>query len=94
MRIRYVGLDGRTRVAEAARVKFMHDGWTARDKRHEIDEDITGPLIVVNQINGKGGKRLIMLAPDALDMEAAKTHLLEKGWLDLSICPVKVESMY
>jgi hypothetical protein len=51
---------------------------------------------VANQISGKGGsgKRLIMLASEAFDMDAAKTHLLEKGWLDLSSCPVKVESLY
>ncbi|MDR0311148.1 MAG: hypothetical protein LBJ21_06145 [Acidobacteriota bacterium] len=94
MRIRYVGSDGRTRIAEITRVKFMHDGWTTRDKRNEVDEDIKGPLVVVYQPSGKGGKRLIMLAPDEFDMNAAKIHLLEKGWLDLSSCQMKVESFY
>ena len=93
MRIRYIGTDGRTRIAKVSRVKFIHDGWTARDKRHEIGDDITGPVIVAHQINAKGGgKRLIMPASDGFDMDAAKNHLLEKGWLDLSSCPVKFES--
>jgi len=92
MRIRYVGTDGRTRVAEVLRVKFMHDGWTARDKRHEVDDDIKGPVLVVHQINAKGGKRLILSAGYGFDMNAAKIHLLEKGWLDLSTCTVKFES--
>ena len=92
MRIRYVGSDGRTRVAEVLRVKFMHDGWTARDKRHEVDEDIKGPVLVVHQINAKGGKRLVLSVSDGFDMDAAKIHLLEKGWLDLSDCLVKFES--
>ena len=94
MRIRYVGTDGRTRIAEVLRVKFMQDGWTARDKRHEVGEDITGPIIVVHQINAKGGKRLILPVSDGFDMAAAKIHLLEKGWLDLSCCQVKFESFY
>ena len=94
MRIRYIGADGRIRVTEVIRVKFMHDGWTARDKRHEIDEDIKGHVIVAHQVNTKNGKRLIMSIPDGYDMGAAEIHLLEKGWLDLSSCPVKFESFY
>jgi len=95
MRIRYVGADGRTRIADVNRVKFVHDGWTARDKRHEIDEDVTGPVIVVHhKANAKGSKRLIMSVPDGFDMDAAKVHLLEKGWLDFSGCQVKIESFY
>ena len=92
MRIKYIGADGRTRIAEVFRVKFMHDKWTARDKRNEIDDDITGPVIVAHQISSKGSKRLIMPTPEEFDMDAAKSHLLEKGWLDLSSCPVKFES--
>ena len=94
MRVRYVGADGRTRITKVLRVKFMHDGWTVRDKRHEVDEGITGPVIVVHQIGAKGGKRLIMSAPDGFDMNAAKIQILENGWLDLSCCPVKFESFY
>ena len=94
MRIRYIGTDGRTRIAEVTRVKFMHDGWTARDKRHELDDDIKGPVIVAHQFNAKNGRRLIMPVADEFDMDAAKIHLLEKGWLDLSACPVKYESFY
>ena len=95
MRIKYVGTDGRTRIAEVIRVKFIHDGWTARDKRHEIDEDITGPVIVVHQISGsRSGKRLIISVPDGFDMDAAKNHLLKEGCLDLSDCAMKFESFY
>ena len=95
MRIKYVGADGRTRITKVIRVKFMHDGCTMRDKRREADEDITGPVIVVHQISSsKSGKRLSMSVPDGFDMDAAKSHLLEKGWLDLSGCPMKFESFY
>jgi hypothetical protein len=94
MRIRYIGQDGRTRIAEATRVKFMSDGWKQRDKRYEIDEDITGPVIVAHVVRSGGGKSLVMPVTSGFDMEVAKQQLLEKGWIDLSACPVKVENLY
>jgi hypothetical protein len=94
MRIRYVGIDDRTRIAEAVRVKFIHDGWNERDKRNELIDDIHGPVIVAHTDHIKNGKRLIMSVPDGFDMEAAKINMLEKGWLDLSSCQVKTETNY
>lgn len=95
MRIRYVGQDGRTRITEAIRVKFMSDGWKSGDKKYEVDESVTGPVAVVHTDRGKtGGKRLIIPLASGFDTETAKQQLLEQGWLDLSGLPVKFENLY
>ncbi|MGD9559605.1 MAG: hypothetical protein AB7V55_03245 [Oscillospiraceae bacterium] len=94
MRIRYIGQDDRLRVAEANRVKFLVDGFKAGDKQAEWDDRLTGPVIVVHVYRSKGGKRLTLQVPDDYDMEAAQMQLLEKGWLDLTCCPVKMENLY
>lgn len=94
MRIRYVGMDGRTRVAQANRVKFLEDGFKATDTHAERDESLHGPLIVAHIYRSNGGKRLIMEVGEDFDMKAAEQQLLEKGWLDLACCPVKTENLY
>ncbi len=94
MRIRYVGLDNRTRIAVASRVKFMSGGYRSTDKASEVDESFVGPLVVAHIYYAKGGKRITMEVPDSFDMEAAKQQLLEKGWLDLSACKVRLENLY
>ncbi|MDL2293926.1 hypothetical protein LJC60_04760 [Ruminococcaceae bacterium OttesenSCG-928-D13] len=95
MRIRYIGMDKRTRITEANRVKFMSDGWKSGDKKYEVDESIRGPVAVVHTDRGKsGGKRLVIPLPGNFDIEGAKVHLLENGWLDLSALPVAIENLY
>lgn len=94
MRIRYIGLDNRSRIAEVSRIKFLSDGFKDTDKKGEWDESLTGPVIVMHIVRHKGGKRLTLSVPTDFDMEAAKGHLLEKGWLDLSLCPLKMENLY
>ena len=94
MRIRYVGPDNRTRIAEANRVKFMSGGYRSTDKASEVDEGFVGPLLVAHIYYSKGGKRITMEVPDGFDMETAKQQLLEKGWLDLSACKVQGETLY
>lgn len=94
MRIRYIGLDTRTRIAEASRVKFLSDGFRPTDNRDERVDDLAGPLIVVHVTRSKGGKRLTLQIPEGFDIEAAKQQVLEKGWLDLSACTVKMENLY
>lgn len=94
MRIRYVGQDGRTRLAEINRIKFVSDGFKPTDKRGEWDETFSGPAIIVHTIRAKGGKRLTFSIPDDFPIEGAKAHMLEEGWLDLSPCPLKMENLY
>ena len=94
MMIRYIGPDKRTRIAEANRVKFMSDGYRATTRGNEYDESFKGALLVAHIYYAKGGKRLTMQVPDNFDMEAAKAQLLEKGWLDLSTCTVRLENLY
>ncbi len=94
MRIRYVGLDNRTRIAEVSRIKFLSDGFQETDKKVEVVEGLHGPVIVAHMLRTKGGKRLVMAVPEDFDMEAAKVHLLDTGWLDLSTCPLKMENLY
>lgn len=94
MRVLYIGLDKRTRVAETNRVKFLSDGFKSTDKRDEMMEELRGPVIVIHTYRSKGGKRLTLQIPEGFDMEGAKRHLLETGWLDLSSCTVKMENLY
>lgn len=94
MRIRYIGMDNRTRIAEVSRVKFFSDGFKSTDKRDEVADELHGPVIVTHLVRHKGGKRLTMQIPADFDIEAAKLQLLENGWLDLSSCPVKMENLY
>lgn len=94
MRIRYIGLDNRTRITEALRVKFFSDGFQPTDKRDEVEDNVFGPVIVVHLTRNRGGKRLTMQVPDDFDIETAKQNLLEKGWADLSNCTLKTEHLY
>ena len=94
MRIRYIGLDNRTRIAEANRVKFLHDGFQSTDKKDEMDDSLNGPIVVAHVYRSKGGKRLTVTVPPGYDMVAARRHLLEKGWLDISDCTVRFENLY
>ncbi len=94
MRIKYVGLDNRTRIAEANRIKFMSDGFKPTDRHIEQDDSITGPAIVIHVYRNGGGKRLTLQVPPGYDMEAAKAQALERGWIDLSNCLVKLENLY
>lgn len=94
MRIRYIGLDQRIRVANANRVKFLENGFQVTDKHAEQDESLTGPVIIAHVYRSKGGKRLIMQVPPTFDMAAAQQHLLEKGWYDFSACTVRTENLY
>lgn len=94
MRIRYIGLDDRTRIAEINRIKFVSDGFKSTDKRGEWDESFSGPAIIVHTIRAKGGKRLTFSVPDDFAVEETKDHLMEKGWADLSLCKLKMENLY
>lgn len=94
MRIRYIGLDGRTRLAEINRIKFVSDGFKPTDKRDEYDDTFHGPAIIVHTIRAKGGKRLTFSVPDTFATEDAKNHMMEQGWLDLSPCTLKMENLY
>ena len=94
MRIRYIGMDKRTRVSKCISVKFLSDGFKSTDKKAEVDDTIIGPVLVVHLLRSKGGKRLILSVPASFDMESAKLQLLEKGWLDLSDCPIQIENLY
>ncbi len=94
MRVRYIGLDNRTRIAEMSRIKFLSDGFQDTDTKAEVVEGLEGPLIVLHLVRTKGGKRLILAMPGDFNIEAAKAHLLETGWLDLSYCPLKMENLY
>ncbi|MDL2252445.1 hypothetical protein LJC49_00025 [Ruminococcaceae bacterium OttesenSCG-928-I18] len=94
MRLMYMGVDNRVRVAEANRVKFLEDGFQRTDKMDERSDDITGPVIVAHVYRSKGGKRLTLSPPAGYDMSAARQQLLEKGWLDITDCTVKMENLY
>ena len=94
MRLMYTGLDNRTRVAEANRIKFLEDGFQRTDKMDERSDDIKGPVIVAHVYRSKGGKRLTMNVPEGYDMEVARLQLLEKGFLDVTDCTVKMENLY
>lgn len=94
MRIRYVGQDGRTRLTEICRIKFVSDGFKRTDKRDEWDESFHGPAIVVHTIRAKGGKRLTFSVPAGFATDEAKNQMMEKGWLDLSSCELKMENLY
>lgn len=94
MRVRYIGMDGRTRVAEANRVKFVSDSYKDTDNANENTELTHGPAIVVHVNRLKGGKRLMMEVPEGFNLEALKEQFLEKGWADLSAFTVKGEFLY
>ncbi len=95
MRVKYVGMDNRVRIAEASRVKFLEGGLQTTDKQAEWDSDVLhGPVVVVHIPYSKGGKRLMLEVAEDFDMEAAQQQLLEKGWCDLSCCPAKTENLY
>lgn len=94
MRVRYVGLDKRTRVAEANRIKFISDSYKDTDNMNEQFGNVNGPAIVVHVNRLKGGKRVLMEIPEGFDIEGAKQHALEKGWIDLSACTTKAEYAY
>ncbi len=94
MRIMYTGMDNRVRVCRATRVKFMDDGFQRTDKNDERDEEISGPIIIAHVDRQKGGMRLTLQAPDNYDMGAARTHLLQYDYLDLTMCTVKGENLY
>lgn len=92
MRIMYTGMDGRTRVAQGNRIKFLEDGFQRTDKMNEREEGTNGPVLVVHTTRDKGGKRLVMEVPAGYDMNAAARQVLEQGWIDLTDCTVKTES--
>ncbi len=94
MRLMYRGMDGRIRVAEANRVKFLEDGFKRTDKIDERSDEITGPVIVAHVYRSKGGKRITVTVPDNYDMATARTQLLEKGYLDISEYTVRMENLY
>ena len=94
MRLMYIGMDGRVRVAEANRVKFLEDGFQRTDKYDERSDDIAGPVLVAHVYRSKGGKRLTASVPVGFDMLTARRQLLEQGWLDITACTVKIENLY
>lgn len=94
MRVMYTGMDERTRVAEANRVKFMEDGFRRTDKHDERDENLTGPVIVAHVYRSRGGKRLMLQPPTGFDMKAAQQDLLRYGFIDLTNCVVRGENLY
>lgn len=94
LRIMYTARDGRLRVNDTNRVKFMEDGFQETDKPDEHLEDIKGPIIVAHVYRARGGKRLTFEVPEGFDMELAKRNLLEHGWLDLSACILREEVQY
>ena len=94
MRVMYQGVDKRTRVAEANRIKFLEDGFKSTDNQTERDNNVHGSALVVHLYRQKGGKRLIMQAEQSFNMDAAMRQALETGWIDLTSCTVKSESFY
>lgn len=94
MRIMYVGLDKRTRVADALRVRFLQDGFQPSDRAGETIDGTHGPVIVVHLLRVKGGKRLIMSVPERFDMLEQELHLLREGWINLAECTVVAENLY
>lgn len=94
MRVMYRGMDGRTRVSEAIRFKFLEDGFKNTDSGSERDETVKGPVIIVHLYRNKGGKRIILEADDRFNMMAAEKRALEDGWLDLSDCVARNENLY
>ncbi len=94
MRIRYIGMDNRPRVVNANRIKFVTDGFKPTDNHDEWDESLSGPAIIAHLFRTKGGKRLIMQAPEGFDLEDAQQHMLREGWLDLTCCTLKWENLY
>ena len=94
MRLMYMGMDNRVRVAEANRVKFLDEGFRRSDKYDEMYDEISGPVMVAHVYRSKGGKRLTIKPPEGYDMTAARLQLLEKGWLDITDCAVRAENLY
>lgn len=94
MRIMYRGLDKRTRVVQAVRVRFLEDGIQPTDRRDGIVEGATGPIIVAHLLRAKGGKRLIMSVPEGFNLLGQELHLLQEGWVNLSECTVIAENLY
>ncbi len=94
IRIRYIGIDSRPRISIASRVKFLEDGFRPTDNHDEWDDSVRGPVIICHLLRTKGGKRLIMQAPDDFDLEAAQNQVLREGWLDLACCTLKLENLY
>ncbi len=100
MRISYVGMDGRLRVAEASRIKYLPDGFQKTDTRNEYTEEYSGPLLVVHIARNKGGKRLVLSVPEGADfgttpgVGAAIAQALKEGWADFSQYETKSEVAY
>lgn len=94
MRVMYIGMDKRTRISEANRVKFMEDGFQRTDKNDERDDSINGPVIIAHVYRSRGGKRLILSVPEGYNMAEAEQNLLRHGFLDLSPCTVRSENLY
>ena len=94
MRVMYIGLDKRVRVAQAVRVRFLEDGFQPTDRGDGIVEGVDGPMIVVHLLRAKGGKRLTMSVPLEFNMLGQELHLLQEGWVNLSECTVIAENLY
>lgn len=94
MRIMYTGMDNRTRVATANRVKYLPDGFQDTDQRNEREEGVRGPILIIHTHRSKGGRRLIIKVPAEYNMEAAMRELLEKGWYDFTDLKVITENLY
>lgn len=94
MRLAFIGLDNRPRVAEIHRIKFLDDGFLDTDNRNEYMDTFHGPAVVVHIYLHKGGRRLIFKAPERMNMEAARMKILQDGWLDLSDCELVIENRY
>ncbi len=96
MRVMYIGMDGRTRVSKALRVRFLEDGLKPTDRSDGIGMmgNSEGPTVVVHLLRSKGGKRLVATVPDHFNMTAAERQLLQEGWIDLTDCTVIAENPY
>ncbi len=94
MRIMYTGMDGRIRVAKATRIKFLEDGFQSTDSNAERSDLVQGPCLVVHIFRNKGGKRLLVEVPNGYDMYSARFTILKEGYLDITECAVKQETLY
>ncbi len=94
MRIMYVGMDNCTRVAQTNRVKFLENGFPTSYRHSDFNDGISGPVIIAHVYRSKGGKRLTLAVPDSFDMARAQQELLKDGWLDLTECVTKGETLY
>lgn len=95
MRVCYVGQDGRKRITEIHRIKFLDDGFKRTDQRDEQVDELQGPVIIMHTVRAKGAaKRITLEVPPDFDIAANEQHILANGWLDLSGCTVKRENLY